>query len=82
MCDWHLLIPLIHRHISPCMCVRVCFSVNLPPLADSLSPTALVMEVLRPLCERVECAVDCLYQTPVLEVLLVPVITLLKGRQV
>ncbi|XP_031437936.1 protein broad-minded [Clupea harengus] len=50
-------------------------------LTDSLSPTALVMEVLRPLCERVECAVDCLYQTPVLEVLLVPVITLLKGRQ-
>ncbi|XP_063079150.1 protein broad-minded isoform X1 [Engraulis encrasicolus] len=48
---------------------------------DSLSPPSLVMEVLRPLCERVECAVDCLYQPPVLQLLLAPVIALLKGKQ-
>ncbi|XP_041951920.1 protein broad-minded isoform X1 [Alosa sapidissima] len=49
---------------------------------DSLSPTALVTEVLHTLCERVDCAVDCLYQPVVLELLLAPVITLLKGRPV
>lgn len=49
---------------------------------DSLSPTTLVMEVLRTLCERTECAVECIYQIPVVETLLVPILTLLKGKQV
>ncbi|KAL2081912.1 hypothetical protein ACEWY4_021730 [Coilia grayii] len=48
---------------------------------DSLSPACLVMEVLRVLCERVECAVDCLYQPPVLQLLLAPVTALLRGKQ-
>ncbi|KAM3602933.1 uncharacterized protein V6R79_013540 [Siganus canaliculatus] len=48
---------------------------------DSLSPSALVMEVLWTLCERTECAAQCLYQTPVLETLLAPVIALINGRQ-
>ncbi len=59
------------------MCVFVCvYSL------DSLSPTNLVMEVLRTLCDRTECAVECLYQIPVIETLLAPVITLLKGKLV
>lgn len=49
---------------------------------DSLSPTTLVMEVLRTLCERTECAVECIYQIPVVETLLVPILALLKGKQV
>ncbi|KAK2864292.1 hypothetical protein Q7C36_003446 [Tachysurus vachellii] len=49
--------------------------------ADSLSPTTLVMEVLRTLCERTECAVECIYQIPVVETLLVPILALLKGKQ-
>lgn len=34
------------------------------------------------LCERTECAAECLYQTPVIETLLAPVIALLNGQQV
>uniref|UniRef100_A0A8C1MB48 Protein broad-minded n=1 Tax=Cyprinus carpio TaxID=7962 RepID=A0A8C1MB48_CYPCA len=58
-----------------CLCVFV-YVYSL----DSLSPTNLVMEVLRTLCDRTECAVECLYQIPVIETLLAPVITLLKGK--
>ncbi|KAF3703043.1 Protein broad-minded TBC1 domain family member 32 [Channa argus] len=49
---------------------------------DSLSPSSLVMEMLWMLCERTECAAECLYQTPVIEALLAPVIALLNGQQV
>uniref|UniRef100_A0A8C9V6F3 Protein broad-minded n=1 Tax=Scleropages formosus TaxID=113540 RepID=A0A8C9V6F3_SCLFO len=49
--------------------------------ADSLSPTSLVMEDLRTLCDRTECAVQCLYQSPVIEALLAPIIALLRGEQ-
>nr|XP_019959269.1 PREDICTED: protein broad-minded [Paralichthys olivaceus] len=48
---------------------------------DSLSPSCLVMEVLWMLCERTECAAECLYQTAVIETLLAPVIALLNGQQ-
>ncbi|KAI3364478.1 hypothetical protein L3Q82_011270 [Scortum barcoo] len=48
---------------------------------DSLSPSGLSMEVLWMLCERTECAAECLYQTPVIETLLAPVIALLSGQQ-
>ncbi|XP_068564606.1 protein broad-minded isoform X2 [Cebidichthys violaceus] len=48
---------------------------------DSLSPSCLAMEVLWMLCERTECAAECLYQTPVIETLLAPVIALLNGQQ-
>ncbi|KAM8832406.1 protein broad-minded isoform 2-T2 [Spinachia spinachia] len=48
---------------------------------DFLSPSCLVMEVLWMICERTECAADCLYPTPVIETLLSPVIALLNGQQ-
>ncbi|XP_054474046.1 protein broad-minded [Anoplopoma fimbria] len=48
---------------------------------DSLSPICLAMEVLWMLCERTECAEECLYQTPVIETLLAPIIALLNGQQ-
>uniref|UniRef100_A0A3Q2DIE3 Protein broad-minded n=1 Tax=Cyprinodon variegatus TaxID=28743 RepID=A0A3Q2DIE3_CYPVA len=43
---------------------------------------SLVMEVLWMLCERTECAADCLYQTPVIETLLAPVVALLTEQRV
>ncbi|XP_026196456.1 protein broad-minded [Anabas testudineus] len=49
---------------------------------DVLSPSSLVMEVLWMLCERTECAVECLHQTSVICTLLAPVIALLNGKQV
>lgn len=40
------------------------------------------MEVLWTLCERTECAAECLYTAPVIETLLGPVTALLSGQQV
>ncbi|XP_016144851.1 protein broad-minded-like, partial [Sinocyclocheilus grahami] len=67
-----ILINIMYQHPKP--------SCDETTHADSLSPTNLVMEVLRTLCDRTECAVECLYQIPVIETLLAPVITLLKGK--
>uniref|UniRef100_A0A3Q1DAZ9 Protein broad-minded n=1 Tax=Amphiprion ocellaris TaxID=80972 RepID=A0A3Q1DAZ9_AMPOC len=60
-----ILIKIMYRHPQP--------------LHNSLSPSSLVMEVLWMLCERTECAAECLYQTPVIEMLLAPVISQLKS---
>uniref|UniRef100_A0A8C7JFI3 Protein broad-minded n=1 Tax=Oncorhynchus kisutch TaxID=8019 RepID=A0A8C7JFI3_ONCKI len=51
-----------------------------PPHSDS-SHAGVVHVLLRTLGDRTECAVECLYQTPVIETLLAPIITLLKGKQ-
>uniref|UniRef100_A0A8C2FSP9 Protein broad-minded n=1 Tax=Cyprinus carpio TaxID=7962 RepID=A0A8C2FSP9_CYPCA len=69
-----ILINIMYQHPKP--------SCGETTHADSLSPTNLVMEVLRTLCDRTECAVECLYQIPVIETLLAPVITLLKGNAI
>ncbi|XP_043942917.1 protein broad-minded [Protopterus annectens] len=50
--------------------------------SDSYSPASLVVEVLRLLCDRKECATECLYKSRVLDALLYPISALLKGRQV
>ncbi|XP_005461430.1 protein broad-minded isoform X1 [Oreochromis niloticus] len=49
--------------------------------SDVVSPSTLVMEVLWMLCEQTEWAAECLYQTPVIEKLLAPVIALLNGQK-
>ncbi|XP_051511088.1 protein broad-minded isoform X2 [Myxocyprinus asiaticus] len=67
-----ILISIMYQHPKP--------SCGETTHTDSLSPTNLVMEVLRTLCDRTECAVECLYQIPVIETLLAPIITLLKGK--
>ncbi|XP_067881518.1 protein broad-minded isoform X4 [Heterodontus francisci] len=48
---------------------------------DSYAPASLVMEVLRMLCGRKECATECLYRSVVIDSLLFPISTLLKGEQ-
>ncbi|XP_030628390.1 protein broad-minded [Chanos chanos] len=65
-----ILIRIMYQHPKPLYA----------DVTDSLCPSNLVMEVLRTLCERTECAVECLYQTPVIETLLAPVIRLLRGK--
>ncbi|KAM8846117.1 protein broad-minded [Synchiropus picturatus] len=52
-----------------------------PPPSDWLSPSRLVMEVLWTLCERSECAAECLHQSAVMETLLAPVMALLNGQE-
>ncbi|XP_068198056.1 protein broad-minded isoform X2 [Antennarius striatus] len=68
-----MLINIVYQHPKPLH--------NHMSHTDSLSPSDLVMEVLWMLCERTECAADCLYQTPVIQTLLAPVVTLLNGQQ-
>ncbi|XP_056150177.1 protein broad-minded [Lampris incognitus] len=68
------LINIMYQHPEP--------SHGETSLTDSLSPSGLVMEVLWTLCERTECAIECVYQTPVIQALLAPVVTLLNEQQV
>ncbi|XP_031717290.1 protein broad-minded isoform X3 [Anarrhichthys ocellatus] len=68
-----ILINIMYQHPKP--------PHSDPSHTDSLSPSCLVMEVLWMLCERTECAAECLHQTPVIETLLAPVIALLNGQQ-
>ncbi|KAA0708365.1 Protein broad-minded TBC1 domain family member 32 [Triplophysa tibetana] len=67
-----ILINIMYQHPKP--------SGGETAHTDSLSPTSLVMEVLRTLCDRTECAEESLYQIPVIETLLAPIISLLKGK--
>uniref|UniRef100_W5NL30 Protein broad-minded n=1 Tax=Lepisosteus oculatus TaxID=7918 RepID=W5NL30_LEPOC len=69
-----ILIRIMYRHPIP-------YYSEIPHV-DSLSPACLVMDVLRTLCDRKECAVECLYAIAVIELLLSPIIALLKGKQV
>ncbi|XP_041832439.1 protein broad-minded isoform X2 [Melanotaenia boesemani] len=69
-----ILINIMYQHPKPLH--------SDPSHSDSLSPSSLVMEVLWMLCERTECATECLYQAPVIETLLAPVTALLSGQQV
>ncbi|XP_047244018.1 protein broad-minded isoform X4 [Girardinichthys multiradiatus] len=73
-----ILINIMCRHPHPLSSDTSLTDVShaLQHVEGSLSPSCLVMEVLRMLCEQTECAADCLYQTPVIEALLAPVAVL------
>ncbi|XP_072135296.1 protein broad-minded isoform X2 [Mobula birostris] len=49
---------------------------------DLYAPANLVMEVLRMLCGGKECATECLYKSIIIDSLLFPILTLLKGKQI
>ncbi|XP_062889989.1 protein broad-minded isoform X2 [Mobula hypostoma] len=49
---------------------------------DLYAPANLVMEVLRMLCGGKECATECLYKSIIIDTLLFPILTLLKGKQI
>ncbi|KAG8588269.1 hypothetical protein GDO81_005927 [Engystomops pustulosus] len=50
--------------------------------AGSFAPAHLAMEVLKMLCDRKECACECLYTGAVIQSLLSPIQKLLKGKKV
>ncbi|XP_057678869.1 protein broad-minded isoform X3 [Corythoichthys intestinalis] len=50
-------------------------------LHTALCPSGLVMATLCAMCERTECADQCLHQTPVIQTLMAPVIQALSERQ-
>ncbi|KAJ6655237.1 hypothetical protein lerEdw1_005581 [Lerista edwardsae] len=50
--------------------------------AGNYSPAGLITDVLRILCDRKECATECLYTNAVIEALLQPIHYLLNGKEV
>ncbi|XP_023652961.2 protein broad-minded isoform X1 [Paramormyrops kingsleyae] len=50
--------------------------------ADALSPSSLLMELLRTLGDRTDCADECLHCGVIVETLLSPVVASLRGTQV
>ncbi|XP_077408254.1 protein broad-minded isoform X2 [Vanacampus margaritifer] len=48
---------------------------------DALCPSGLVMATLSTMCERAECADQCLHQTSVIQTLMAPIILMLNGGQ-
>uniref|UniRef100_A0A673T6N4 Protein broad-minded n=1 Tax=Suricata suricatta TaxID=37032 RepID=A0A673T6N4_SURSU len=62
------------------------YSPNCPKMTsaahlDNYSPASMVTEVLQMLCDQKECAVECLYNSTVIEALLQPVHNLMKGTK-
>ncbi|XP_021566459.1 protein broad-minded [Carlito syrichta] len=62
------------------------YSPNCPKMtsaahSENYSPASMVTEVLRILCDQKECAVECLYNSTVVETLLQPIHTLMKGTK-
>ncbi|XP_053566762.1 protein broad-minded [Bombina bombina] len=55
---------------------------TLGAFAGSYAPSSLAMEVLRMLCDRKECANECLFTGAVIDSLLSPVQKLLKGKKI
>ncbi|XP_042525329.1 protein broad-minded [Dipodomys spectabilis] len=50
--------------------------------SERYSPASMVTEVLQILCDQKECAVECLYNTTVIDTLLQPIHNLMKGIEV
>ncbi|XP_014636680.1 PREDICTED: protein broad-minded [Ceratotherium simum simum] len=48
---------------------------------ENYSPASMVTEVLRILCDQKECAIECLYNSTVIEALLQPIHSLIKGTK-
>ncbi|XP_008834019.3 protein broad-minded, partial [Nannospalax galili] len=64
----------------------ICYSPSCPKMtsvvySENYSPASMVAEVLRILCDQKECAVECLYNSTVMETLLQPIHNLMKGTQ-
>lgn len=51
-------------------------------MSGNYSPAGLITDVLRILCDRKECATECLYTNAVIEALLQPIHYLLNGKEV
>ncbi|XP_054993126.1 protein broad-minded [Sorex araneus] len=58
------------------------YSPNCPKMtSENYSPASVVTEVLRILCDHKECAVECLYNSTVIDALLQPISNLMKGTK-
>lgn len=72
-----LVVMLIHLLYCSPSCPK-----TLTTHAGSYAPAGLITDVLRILCDRKECATECLYNNTVIEALLQPIHYLLNGKEV
>ncbi|KAM6186740.1 protein broad-minded isoform 2-T2 [Rhynchocyon petersi] len=58
-----------------------CPKMTLATHSENYSPASMVTEVLWMLCDQKECAIECLYNSTVIEALLQPIHSLMKGTE-
>nr|XP_032640747.1 protein broad-minded [Chelonoidis abingdonii] len=79
--DFISLTDLLVLFIRFIYCSPTCPMTTLTVHTGNYSPAILVTEVLQILCDRTECATDCLYTNTVIDALLHPIHNLLNGTE-
>ncbi|KAM7171874.1 protein broad-minded isoform 3-T5 [Macrochelys suwanniensis] len=79
--DFISLTDLLVLFIQFIYCSPTCPKTTLTVHTGNYSPAILVTEVLQILCDRTECATECLYTYAVIDALLHPIHNLLNGTE-
>ncbi|TFK14387.1 rho-related GTP-binding protein RhoF [Platysternon megacephalum] len=79
--DFISLTDLLVLFIRFIYCSPTCPKTTLTVHTGNYSPAILVTEVLQILCDRTECATECLYTNTVIDALLHPIHNLLNGTE-
>ncbi|XP_039384714.1 protein broad-minded isoform X2 [Mauremys reevesii] len=79
--DFISLTDLLVLFIRFIYCSPTCPATTLTVHTGNYSPAILVTEVLQILCDRTECATECLYTNTVIDALLHPIHNLLNGKE-
>uniref|UniRef100_A0A674HY82 Protein broad-minded n=1 Tax=Terrapene triunguis TaxID=2587831 RepID=A0A674HY82_9SAUR len=79
--DFISLTDLLVLFIRFIYCSPTCPKTTLTVHTGNYSPAILVTEVLQTLCDRTECATECLYSNMVIDALLHPIHNLLNGTE-
>ncbi|XP_044866040.1 protein broad-minded isoform X2 [Mauremys mutica] len=79
--DFISLTDLLVLFIRFIYCSPTCPTTTLTVHTGNYSPAILVTEVLQILCDRTECATECLYTNTVIDALLHPIHNLLNGKE-
>ncbi|XP_023969801.3 protein broad-minded isoform X2 [Chrysemys picta bellii] len=80
--DFISLTDLLVLFIRFIYCSPTCPKITLTVHTGNYSPAILVTEVLQILCDRTECATECLYSNTVIDALLHPIHNLLNGTEI
>ncbi|XP_074846756.1 protein broad-minded isoform X2 [Carettochelys insculpta] len=79
--DFMSLTELLVLFVQFIYCSPTCPKTTLTVHTGNYSPAVLVTEVLQILCDRTECATECLYSNTVIDALLQPIHNLLNGTE-
>uniref|UniRef100_A0A8C3I0F4 TBC1 domain family member 32 n=1 Tax=Chrysemys picta bellii TaxID=8478 RepID=A0A8C3I0F4_CHRPI len=80
--DFISLTDLLVLFIRFIYCSPTCPKITLTVHTGNYSPAILATEVLQILCDRTECATECLYSNTVIDALLHPIHNLLNGTEI